>query len=255
MEADKLIPPGWPEGLPLLLGRGQWDGSRPTLLMVHGAGGCKELFRGLAALLSRNFNALALDLPGHGANPEPFPGSIPALGRWLGELVRRWGRPVALLGHSMGGAVVLEAARALGASGLLTRLILLATAACLPVPAWALEPLPPEELARQLVPMLYGPGVPAGVLSAAREMIAALQPGLMHRALMACSQWQGGDWVEELNVQAVVIAGSRDRLVPPELARALAQALKARFVLLPTGHMPHVERPGQVGRVVGEELS
>ena len=255
MEAPRLIPPGWPEDVPAILGRGQWKGSRSTLLMVHGAGGCKELFRGLAALLSRKFNALALDLPGHGQSPEPFPDSIPALGRWLGELIRRWGRPVAVLGHSMGGAVVLETARALAGSGLITRLILLATAQRLAVPAWALEPLPPGELAQRLLPMLYGPGAPAGVVSAAMEMIAALPPGLMRQALMACNQWQAGDWVEELKVPAVVVAGSRDQLVPPELARALALALKARFVLLPTGHMPHVERPGQVGRVVGEGLA
>ena len=39
---------------------------RPTLVMVHGAGGRAQIWQNQIVLLDKTMNALALDLPGHG---------------------------------------------------------------------------------------------------------------------------------------------------------------------------------------------
>jgi NAD(P)-dependent dehydrogenase (short-subunit alcohol dehydrogenase family)/pimeloyl-ACP methyl ester carboxylesterase len=50
---------------------------------------------------------------------------------------------------------------------------------------------------------------------------------------------------------ATVVVGSRDRLTPPKLGRALAQRLRARVVELPdAGHMLPLERPDEVAGAI-----
>jgi pimeloyl-ACP methyl ester carboxylesterase len=89
---------GW-EGLIL-----RESGSGPTLLCLHGLGGCGEWFQGLAVRLRSRYRVLFLDLPGTGVNRvggAPF--SIDGCADLLAEyLLRRETEAVALLGHSLG---------------------------------------------------------------------------------------------------------------------------------------------------------
>lgn len=91
--------------------------SGDLLLCVHGFGCAKESFDsgyGVAALA--DLSICALDLPGHGASGSlPESGDvIEAYARVVAVVVRRLApRRLFLLGHSMGGAVGLVAARAL----------------------------------------------------------------------------------------------------------------------------------------------
>ncbi len=59
----------------------------------------------------RGWNALALDLPGHGRSGGELPTSIAALADWLWELIKLLDAPaVSLVGHSMGALIGLELA-------------------------------------------------------------------------------------------------------------------------------------------------
>ena len=91
---------------------------RARLLCVHGIGGHGGSFERLAqALMPHGYAVEALDLPGHGHSP----GRRGAMGRWsdwrgavlafLVDGVARFpGIPLVLVGHSMGGTVVLDLA-------------------------------------------------------------------------------------------------------------------------------------------------
>jgi alpha-beta hydrolase superfamily lysophospholipase len=109
--------PGWQE-MPLF--RRCWrppQGPRASLVLVHGIGGHAGLFAGVARHLTPlGCEVHALDLPGHGLSPGPR-GWIPgweafrvSVRRFLArvEAETKAPGPPLLLGHSLGGTIVLD---------------------------------------------------------------------------------------------------------------------------------------------------
>src|SRR5216683_1848667 len=85
------------------------DGMAVTVVLVHGAwhgAWCWE--RVVAGLTAAGVSSVAVDLPGHGADPGPFSdlhGDAARVRRMLDTVTG----PVVLVGHSYGGAVITEA--------------------------------------------------------------------------------------------------------------------------------------------------
>lgn len=77
------------------------------LVCLHGFLGCAEDWRGLVDDLSSEHRVIALDLPGHGADPDPIepgPTSFAQAVTGIGELLAEAGvERLDLLGYSMGG--------------------------------------------------------------------------------------------------------------------------------------------------------
>lgn len=87
------------------------------IVPVHGWTCRRSHWAAQLALLAEFGEVLAVDLPGHGdsaASPPATP-TVTGLASTLADLARQQadGRPLVLIGHSMGGAVALEAARLL----------------------------------------------------------------------------------------------------------------------------------------------
>ena len=83
-------------------------GAGPLVLLLHGAGGATHSFRHLIPLLAQHYRIIALDLPGQGFSVlgarsrcglDPVSDDIAALIRQEG-----W-QPLAIIGHSAGGAI------------------------------------------------------------------------------------------------------------------------------------------------------
>lgn len=92
----------------------QQNGPHPGVLIAHGFSGSKQLMLGYAQVLARNgYSTLLWDLPGHGANAQPFvyenlqhsfDVALSALQQQPNVDLDR----LAAVGHSMGGGVVLK---------------------------------------------------------------------------------------------------------------------------------------------------
>jgi alpha-beta hydrolase superfamily lysophospholipase len=94
--------------------------ARAGVVILHGAGSCKESHHDFArVLLAAGFAAVAFDQRGHGASDGPMDGRVIEEIRSIAELLRsRIGdpaAPVALRGSSMGGCFALLAAAPAGA--------------------------------------------------------------------------------------------------------------------------------------------
>ena len=88
------------------------------LVMAHGWLLRGRIWQPLQQQLEPQWSCWAPDLPGFGSAQRP-PGlspTLPAYGRWLAQEAkqRAAGGPLVLLGHSLGGSVVLHAAALLG---------------------------------------------------------------------------------------------------------------------------------------------
>src|SRR6266545_1775846 len=74
-------------------------GSGPPLVLVHGLGGAAANWTELAPLLARRHRLLVPDLPGHGGST-----ALPGVAEREGML------PAPVVGHSLGGLIVLRLA-------------------------------------------------------------------------------------------------------------------------------------------------
>lgn len=233
-----------------------FDPEKPTILFVHGAG----MDHSVWTLQARYFahhgsNALAVDLPGHGRSEGSALASIEAMADWLAALAEALVKaPVALVGHSMGALVCLDAAARHRDS--VRRLALLGAAGAMPVHPGLLEAAKADlPLAAELVTSWgHGPAghiggnrAPGGwLMGHALKLLAKAPPGVLHRDLAACNDYQGGlAAAGEVACPALIVAGSHDRMTPVKQAARLAEALVgAKLVTIEgSGHLMMVEKP------------
>ncbi|MEV2216151.1 alpha/beta fold hydrolase [Streptomyces sp. NPDC050997] len=90
-----------------------YGGDGPQLVLLHGYGRSLADWDASAALLAAGHRVLAVDLPGHGRSPGVSPWTIPAAVRHIADTLDAHGVPEAVVvGHSLGGLVAVEYARA-----------------------------------------------------------------------------------------------------------------------------------------------
>ncbi len=95
----------------------------PVVIIAHGFAASKQIMDAFAVTLARNgYRALTFDFPGHGRNATPLSGTMEeyehrarllgdALERVVAFAQQRFQHPIALIGHSMGSAVVAQYAQ------------------------------------------------------------------------------------------------------------------------------------------------
>ena len=88
---------------------GAWAGECPAVLLVHGWDGrASDLMAFAPPLLEAGFRVVAIDLPAHG-DSDGESASLPDLAQALLAVQRTVGPLHAVVGHSMGGAIAVEA--------------------------------------------------------------------------------------------------------------------------------------------------
>ncbi|TFV66346.1 UNVERIFIED_ORG: alpha/beta hydrolase [Bacillus sp. AZ43] len=307
-QLTSLVPP-WPgEQLPVRGGEvyvratpwtGPVDGAREgapreRALYVHGLGGASTNWTDLAALLAVRFDGWALDLPGFGRSQPPPRGRysirghvravVDVLEHVVGLPGEAQGRPVHLLGNSLGGLVsLLVASRRPDLVATLTlvspampvyrvppafsRVLLLLLVPGVPtLAARRMGGITPEESVRAMVRMCFGEPdrVPRERIEQAVEETRerAEQPwagnaltrsmrGLITSYLRvgAANAWRAA---RTLRVPTLVLWGARDKLVDPAMAPRLASVVPdARLeVLERVGHVAMLEAPEATARAV-----
>ena len=83
----------------------------PALLFVHGWSCKRTYWNPQLDYFSNSHTVMAIDLPGHGDSPAGSENNITVYGANVLSAAEELPSPVVLVGHSMGGAVALEAAR------------------------------------------------------------------------------------------------------------------------------------------------
>jgi pimeloyl-ACP methyl ester carboxylesterase len=229
-------------------------GEGHDVVLIHGAG-ANHL--GWPAGLRRMPQATVytVDLPGHGRSGgqgcERIEDYARVLMGWMDglELER-----VIVIGHSMGGAIaqmlaLMDPSRVAG-------LVLLGTGACLPVSDRILEGLQQdfEETVHSISRWSWGPVADPELISQGREVMQETGPQVVYADFLACDRFDVRDRIDRIDVPALVLTGSQDRMTPPRLGEWLGAHLPdARFSLVPeAGHMLMLERPVEVLQAIEE---
>jgi len=265
----------------------------PTIVCVHGLSGSAVNWSAIAPLLTDRYRVLAPDLAGHGLTESHGRGTAVAANR---RLLHRFiqavpGRPVILIGNSMGGMISLLEASA--APNTVVGLVLVDPA--LPFVAARPDPfvaalfaayttpgirqilmgrrrrLTPEELvARVLSLCCVDPArVPTDVLAQHVEVarrrlrFADVEREFADaaRSIIATSGYPPGRAayvrrIRMITCPVLLIQGARDRLVPVGAAVAAARANPAwTLVIMPgVGHVPQLEAARDTAGVITDWL-
>jgi pimeloyl-ACP methyl ester carboxylesterase len=233
-----------------------FDPARPTVLFVHGAGMDHSVWPLQARHFAyRDWNALALDLPGHGRSAGELRTSVPALADWLWDLIKALdAATVHLVGHSMGALISLELAARHRRK--VAGIALLGAAPRMPVhPALREAAAQAEPLAAELIcdwgfgraGHLGGHKAPGSwMLGHALRLLGNSTGSRLHADLGACNAYERGlEAAARVRCPTLVVAGAADRMTPAREAAKLAETIKgAQLVTLPDcGHMMMVEQP------------
>jgi pimeloyl-ACP methyl ester carboxylesterase len=240
-------------------------GTGPPLLLLHGLGSCKEMWRPLMPLLARERDVVAVDMPGFGASPRG-PRTVEELAEALAEFAARLGlEQPRVAGNSLGGGVALTigsmgAASSVcglspvgfvaGREGTYARALLVSTRAL----AELLAPVAPTLARSALLRTLLSAHVAARPWRIPAEdtahwtRIYAEAPGFWD-LLDALDGWRA----PVPTCPTTIAWGSRDRLLifSRQAPRAQRRLPAARHVVLRgCGHVPTWDDPEQVARVL-----
>lgn len=202
------------EGLAYSLWLPQGPPARAGIVILHGAGSCKENHHDFArAALAAGFASVAFDQRGHGGSEGPMgAGALDdtaAMAQLLRERIGDPQAPVALRGSSMGGYLALVAAPAARAAA-----------------AIAICPASGEGLRRGLV---------AGSFQFDAD-VPSLERMLSDHDLHAA--------VSSLEIPILLLHAEGDEQVPVEHSRELAEGLaspESRLIAVPGGHHRSVQ--------------
>jgi pimeloyl-ACP methyl ester carboxylesterase len=225
---------------------------RPTLVMIHGAGGSSQIWQNQvrqsktpSGWLSRSINALALDLPGHGESGGQAMSDIDAYAGWLKEVLSAvCDEPPFVMGHSMGGAIVQK--MALSSSDLVKGLILVGTGPRLLVAPVFLKGLQENfhAVVDTIMGAAYGSGADARLIQEGAKLMKAAGAEAAYSDFYACNQFDLRDRVAAIDLPCLILCGSEDKLTPPSLSQKLhASIRKSRMAVIPeAGHMVMIEK-------------
>ena len=217
---------------------------RRSIVFVHGAGGNGMVWQNQRRGLDRGVNTICLDLPGHGQSHGAGCTTIAEYSGWLIRFMQRLklSGPI-VAGHSMGGAVALEAAIEYPEE--MEGLVLVSSGARLRVSSEILQGIEAdfEATAEQLVQGCYGPGTSEKVIQWGLAQLLAEQPEVVLDDFKACNEFDKLGKIGSIKHPALVMCGSEDSITPPKYSQYLADNLRRATLRIidGAGHMVMVE--------------
>lgn len=251
---------------PAYVARGEGD---RTLVFLHGLGGDKTSWRPQIETFSRDFRAVAWDMPGYGDSPPLAEMTFPALAGSLRVLMDHLDTGRAhLVGHSIGGMVAQEFIAA--HPDHVASLVLSGTS-----PAFGprdgpwqqqfltrrLNPLKdgkaPADFAADVVAELVGDDPQPEGVEAAVSCMRRVKPDTYRAALSCLVTFDGRDKLAAIAAPTLLLAGEKDTNAPPETMARMGEKIPgAQYRCLPgAGHLANLERPDAFNAALREFLT
>ena len=241
-----------------------FDTAKPTVVFIHGVLNDHSVW----ALQSRymanhGWNVLAVDLPGHCKSKGDAPASVEEAAAFVAALLDAAGiAKAALVGHSWGSLIALEAASRMG--NRITHLVLVGTAFPMKVSSTLLDAsLHDPNTALKMInvfsrstlaapPSALGPGtwVYGSSLALGRRVLASnTKVNVFHRGFKACDNYANGEAAMSLVTCPVLfLLGAQDQMTQAKSAQLLIDKAKSSgknssVVRLAVGHHQMTEAP------------
>jgi len=240
-----------------------FDPAKPTAIFIHGVLNDHSVWILQTRYLAHHgWNVLAVDLPGHCRSGGEPPATVEAAADFVLALMDAAGlQQAALIGHSFGSLVALEAAAR--APQRVSQLVLVGVAFPMRVSTALLEasvsaPLKALEMVNVFSrstlappPSALGPGtwVYGASMALGRRVLASNQQvNVFYTGFKACDSYQNGlQAMTRVTCPVLFVLGKLDQMTPPKAARELIKlAGDAQVVYLPGGHQQMNETPEEM---------
>lgn len=259
-------------------------GSGPPIVLVHGVTLSSDLWCQQLAELDARHRVVAVDVRGHGRSTPGSDGFSGGMGRLAADLRQVFDgldiEGAVLAGHSLGGMITLELAAEAPAGWTARRLraVALLDTSASPLASWrgarrihrpfsgalSRAMLAADRVGAGLARsadvrwwsarFAFGPDPDPAQVAFTESMGAATPVATLAGLIGTIASFDVRARLPDIDIPALVVVGTHDRLTPPSHARFLADSLpRAELVELPrAGHMPMLERPHELARLLDE---
>jgi pimeloyl-ACP methyl ester carboxylesterase len=243
-----------------------FDAAKPTIVFIHGVLNDHSVWILQTRYLAHHgWNVLAVDLPGHCKSAGEAPASVDDAADFIAALLDSAGvQKAALVGHSWGSLIALEAAARLKER--VSHLILVGTAFPMKVSQALLDASLHEPMKALTMinvfsratlappPSALGPGTWVyGASMALGRRVLASNPdvNVFHRGFKACDSYANGEKaMAAITCPVLFVLGVQDQMTQPKAAQLLIDKASSsgkmvQVVNLPVGHHQMTETPDQ----------
>lgn len=235
-----------------LSGRGGRD-----ILLVHGSGEDHTIWSYQVKGLREGFSVAAIDLNGHGRSTPREGEGLETYTEDLLAVLERLSRDTFLVGHSLGGALVLNVAlhypQMIGGIGLI------GTGARLRVLPEILELVEQdfERAVELILEWAFSGSPPPELFAKAKEQMQRNGQRALLRDLLTCDSFDVLGELEKIGMPALIVCGREDRLTPMKYAEYLRDHIPNATlqIIEGAGHMVMLERPEELNRTVWNFLT
>ncbi|MBK6568302.1 alpha/beta fold hydrolase [Candidatus Aalborgicola defluviihabitans] len=241
-----------------------FDAAKPTVVFIHGVLNDHSVWILQSRYLANHgYNVLAVDLPGHCRSAGEAPSSVEEAADFIAALLDAAGvQKAALVGHSWGSLIALEAAARLKER--VTHLVLVGTAFPMKVSPMLIEAsLNEPEKALSMVnvfsrstlaapPSVLGAGTwvyGTGMALGRRVLASNTAVNVFHRGFVACDRYANGEVaITAITCPVLFVLGAQDQMTMAKSAQSLITKARAsgkavRVTTLPVGHHQMSETP------------
>ncbi len=241
-----------------------FDAAKPTVVFLHGVLNDHSVWILQSRYLAHHgWNVLAVDLPGHCKSAGEAPSTVEEAAGFVAALLDAAGvQRAALIGHSWGSLIALEAASRLKER--VSHLVLVGIAYPMKVSPALLEAALNEPMKALTMinvfsrstlaapPSALGPGtwVYGASMALGRRVLASnTQVNVFHRGFKACDSYANGDnAIMQITCPVLFLLGAQDQMTQakaaqPLITKARASGKKVQVINVPVGHHQMTEAP------------
>lgn len=226
-----------------------------TLIFIHGAGGNGgHWIYQLSGI--KDYNLIALDLPGHGRSEGVATDSITVYREFVWQFTQILNlRNFIVVGHSMGGAIALDLA--LTYPEFCKGLIIVDSGAKLRVNPALLELLAKGEKPFDTIKFCYSKKASPDLLAKANQEMKKVPSNVFFADFKACDEFNIADRVQSIKCPTLTICGQEDQMTPSKYSEYLAKNLPQSNLIYisDAGHMTMLEQPYQVNKAIHNFLT
>lgn len=229
-----------------------------AVMFVHGAANDHSVWTQQSRYFAyHGFNVLAVDLPGHGKSGGPPLATVEDMAGWAARVLDAAGiQKAALVGHSMGSLIALEAAAR--HPDRVEKLALIGSAFPMKVSDALLGTARAQDHAALEMINVWshssagqtgGNRVPGQWIMGGSMRLLERTAAPLYNDFNACNQYgAGADSAAKITCPVLMIAGSRDQMTPPKAGKGIAEKLaNVRSVTIEgSGHDLMAEQPDAV---------
>ncbi|MBI1793525.1 MAG: alpha/beta hydrolase [Chloroflexi bacterium] len=233
--------------------------ARPPVILIHGAGGTHLHWPPQVRRLHHQ-RIFAVDLPGHGKSEGLGHQIIGDYADHIIEFIKAVKLSSAVLvGHSMGGAIALDAAirfpkrvAALGLVGSGSKLRVSPA-----ILQSASSPSTFMDAVNIVKDFSYSEHASARLKELGAQKLAETRPTVLYGDFLACDAFNATDQLSKISAPTLIVCGADDKMTPPKYSELLRDTIpNARMEIVPkAGHMVMLEQPETVAELLAGFLN